>query len=180
MARILSGVVVSNKATKTIVVSVASSKTHPLYQKKYTIGKRFMVHDEKQQAEVGDKVTIIECRPLSARKRHSLEKIVEKAAISEKDLVKNVTAETAKAETEKMEDRRRKVEDPELSTPDSKLKAQSSPLKTTKKTEDRIEQTEDRGSKIEETSPVSSPQDSQPKAQDSKLTAQSPKPEATK
>lgn len=100
MARILSGVVVSNKSTKTIVVSVASSKTHPLYQKKYTIGKRFMVHDEKEQAEVGDKVTIIECRPLSARKRHTLSKIVEKAAISEKDLVENVTAEPVAAKTE--------------------------------------------------------------------------------
>lgn len=84
----------SNKATKTIVVTVASSKTHSLYQKKYTIGKRFMVHDEKEQAEVGDKVTIIECRPLSARKRHILGKIVEKAAISEKDLVENIVAES--------------------------------------------------------------------------------------
>lgn len=100
MARILTGLVVSNKATKTIVVSVASSKTHPLYQKKYTIGKRFMVHDEKEQAEVGDKVTITECRPLSARKRHTLSAIVEKAAIREKDLVENVTAEPELASSE--------------------------------------------------------------------------------
>lgn len=81
MAKTLTGVVSSNKADKTIVVSVQTSKNHPLYRKKYYVTKKFMAHDEKNEAEVGDKVVITETRPLSAHKHHKLERIVEKAAI---------------------------------------------------------------------------------------------------
>ena len=93
MARILRGVVVSDKAQKTIVVSVSTSKTHPIYKKGYSITKKFMAHDEKEEAKPGDRVSIIETRPLSARKRFTLRKVIETAAISEADRVENVAAE---------------------------------------------------------------------------------------
>jgi small subunit ribosomal protein S17 len=83
MARLLTGVVTSNKTDKTIVVRVDRSKTHPLYHKQYVVSKKFMAHDEKNQAEVGDRVSIQETRPLSARKHFTLDKIVEKPAIRE-------------------------------------------------------------------------------------------------
>jgi small subunit ribosomal protein S17 len=81
MAKILTGVVSSNKADKTIFLSVQTTKNHPLYRKKYYVTKKFMAHDEKNEAQVGDKVAIIETRPLSAHKHHKLERIVEKAGI---------------------------------------------------------------------------------------------------
>jgi small subunit ribosomal protein S17 len=95
MARILRGVVVSDKAQKTIVVSVSTSKTHPIYKKGYSVSNKFMAHDENEEAKVGDRVSIIETRPLSARKRFALRKIIEKAAIRESDRVENVAAEPA-------------------------------------------------------------------------------------
>ena len=52
-----------------------------MYRKQYMDSRNFMAHDEKNEAEVGDKVTIVETRPLSAKKRFRLESIVEKAPI---------------------------------------------------------------------------------------------------
>lgn len=85
MAKRLIGTVSSNKADKTIVVTVHTSKTHPLYHKKYMVSKKFMAHDEHNEAEVGDRVSIIETRPLSAHKHHTLRKVIEKAAIQHKE-----------------------------------------------------------------------------------------------
>jgi small subunit ribosomal protein S17 len=79
MSRLLTGVVTSDKANKTIVISVRARKTHPIYQKQYTINTKFMAHDEANQAKVGDLVTIIETRPQSARKRFKLDKIIERS-----------------------------------------------------------------------------------------------------
>lgn len=81
MARTLTGVVSSDKTDKTIVVSVATRKTHPIYKKQYTETKKFMAHDEQNQAHQGDTVVIVETRPVSARKRFALQEIVNKAAI---------------------------------------------------------------------------------------------------
>jgi len=81
MARTIVGTVSSNKTDKTIVVTVQTRKTHPLYRKQYSVSKKFMAHDENNEAEVGDKVSITETRPLSARKRYTLAKIIEKPAI---------------------------------------------------------------------------------------------------
>lgn len=81
MAKTLIGTVVSNKVDKTIVVSVLTRKTHPLYHKQYSFSKKFMAHDEKNEAQLGDRVAIVESRPLSARKHFALDRIVEKAAI---------------------------------------------------------------------------------------------------
>lgn len=63
------GVVVSNKADKTILVRVDRIKKHPKYRKRYTVSKKYQVHDEKNQFREGDKVNFVECRPLSKEKR---------------------------------------------------------------------------------------------------------------
>lgn len=70
--RKLTGVVVSDKSTKTIVVKVDRKTMHPKYHKFVTQSKKFHAHDEKEQAKIGDAVTIIESRPRSALKRWEL------------------------------------------------------------------------------------------------------------
>ena len=98
MAKTITGVVASKKTDKTIVVTEHVRLTHPLYRKQYTITKRFMAHDEKNEAQEGDKVLIEECRPLSARKHFALKKILEKAAI--KHVESEVVTETKETEVE--------------------------------------------------------------------------------
>ena len=73
------GMVVSDKPDKTVAVSVETLVRHPLYKKRVRRSKRFMVHDERNEARVGDTVRIIETRPLSARKRWRLANIVSRA-----------------------------------------------------------------------------------------------------
>ncbi len=77
--RTLVGYVVSNKADKTIVVSVETLVKHPLVKKFIRRKKTFMAHDPANECGIGDKVQIIESRPLSARKRWALVNIMEKA-----------------------------------------------------------------------------------------------------
>ena len=77
--RVLTGVVVSDKADKTIVVMVETLVQHPLYKKFIRRRKKFMAHDPNNDCGIGDTVSIIEHRPLSARKRWHLVKIMEKA-----------------------------------------------------------------------------------------------------
>src|SRR3989344_5620009 len=81
MVRMLTGRVSSDKNDKTIVITVATRKTHPIYKKQYTIKKKFMAHDENNQAKTGDLVVIRESRPLSAHKHFELDRIIEKAHI---------------------------------------------------------------------------------------------------
>ncbi|MGQ9864355.1 MAG: 30S ribosomal protein S17 [Bacteroidia bacterium] len=73
------GIVVSNKMQKTVVVRVESREPHPLYHKPVRKFKKFAVHDEKNEAQIGDKVRIMETRPLSRTKRWRLVEIIEKA-----------------------------------------------------------------------------------------------------
>jgi len=108
MAKTLIGVVASNKGDKSIVVAVQSSKTHPLYRKQYMVTKRFMAHDDKNEARVGDKVIITETRPLSARKRHILTTIVERPLISQEESVEVITAVE---DTEKPKDTKAKAKE---------------------------------------------------------------------
>ena len=68
----LQGVVVSDKMNKTIVVEVETHKRHPKYAKRVKYSNKYYVHDEKNEAKVGDVVTIMGCRPLSATKRFRL------------------------------------------------------------------------------------------------------------
>jgi small subunit ribosomal protein S17 len=87
MAKTFTGIVKSNKTDKTIVVIVQTRKTHPIYRKQYTDSRNFMAHDENNEAQVGDRVSIVETRPMSAQKRFKLEKILEKPALREADKV---------------------------------------------------------------------------------------------
>ena len=99
MAKTLIGIVSSTKADKTIVVTVASRKTHPLYKKQYSVSTKFMAHDENNECETGDKVSIVETRPLSRRKRFILEKIIQKPLLREsdtRDIVKGDSTEASK------------------------------------------------------------------------------------
>jgi small subunit ribosomal protein S17 len=98
MAKTIIGTVSSSKVDKTIVVTVRTRKTHPLYRKQYTVSKKFMAHDEKNEAQVGDKVSIVETRPISSRKHHKLEKIVEKPKLRDDALAATKVEEPVKAE----------------------------------------------------------------------------------
>ena len=73
------GLVVSDRPEKTVAVSVETLVRHPMYKKRVRRSKRFMVHDEGNEARVGDTVRIIETRPISARKRWRLANIVSRA-----------------------------------------------------------------------------------------------------
>jgi small subunit ribosomal protein S17 len=77
MARKLIGTVTSDVQDKTITVAVVRSVTHPIYGKRYSVTKKYAVHDEKNEAHKGDKVEIGESRPISRRKSWTLSKIVE-------------------------------------------------------------------------------------------------------
>ena len=72
------GVVVSNKMDKTIVVAVKRKVKHPIYGKFVNKTKKFMVHDEKNDCNIGDTVRIMETRPLSRRKSWRLVEIIER------------------------------------------------------------------------------------------------------
>ena len=73
------GVVISNKMQKSIVVAVEWQVRHGLYGKTQRKTSTFMVHDEKNEAKIGDMVEIVETRPQSRRKRWSLKRIVRQA-----------------------------------------------------------------------------------------------------
>lgn len=79
------GVVISNKNDKTIVVLVATHKKHPKYGKRVQYRKKYAVHDELNEARVGDTVTIMGTRPLSATKRFRLVSIDKKAVMTIKE-----------------------------------------------------------------------------------------------
>jgi len=72
------GVVLSNKMNKTIVVEVRTKKLHKLYKKYVSTSKKYKAHDEKNTANIGDTVRIIESRPISKEKMWRLLEIVER------------------------------------------------------------------------------------------------------
>lgn len=73
------GIVTSQKMDKTITVTIERRVAHPLYRKYYKKTTKLMVHDEENSCGLGDKVKIMETRPLSAKKRWRLVEIIEKA-----------------------------------------------------------------------------------------------------
>ena len=79
--RELIGVVVSDKANKTITVKVETYKKDPIYKKRIKYSKKYAAHDEENLAKVGDKVRLVATRPLSKTKRYELAEIIEKAII---------------------------------------------------------------------------------------------------
>ena len=87
MAKTLIGTVSSVAPNKTIVITIHTRKTHPLYKKQYTVTSKYMAHDENNDCKVGDKVSIVETRPLSARKRYTLKKIISRATLTDKAVI---------------------------------------------------------------------------------------------
>lgn len=79
--RELIGKVVSDKGNKTITVLVETYRKDPLYGKRVKYSKKYAAHDEKNEAKVGDRVRIVETRPLSRTKHFRLVEIIEKAII---------------------------------------------------------------------------------------------------
>ncbi len=75
------GTVTSDKMDKTIVVSVEDNVTHPIYKKTVKKTYKLKAHDENNECKIGDRVEVMETRPLSKDKRWRLVKIVEKAVI---------------------------------------------------------------------------------------------------
>ena len=80
--RSFQGVVVNNKNAKTIAVLIVTRKPHPKYKKLVKFSKKFFAHDEEGLAQIGDTVTIMETRPLSATKRFRLVSIDKKGVAS--------------------------------------------------------------------------------------------------
>ena len=106
LRRSIQGVVVSNKNDKTIVVLVETHKKHAKYGKRVKYRKKYYAHDENNEAKVGDTVTIMETRKLSATKRFRLVSIDKTAELSVKEAEKELkeeilTGEIATAEVEK-------------------------------------------------------------------------------
>jgi small subunit ribosomal protein S17 len=79
MAKTLTGIVTSDKADKTITITVASRETHPIYGKQYTVTRKYTSHDENNEAHQGDRVTIKEVRPISKTKAFTLVSVDERS-----------------------------------------------------------------------------------------------------
>ena len=81
LKRELVGVVVSDKANKTITVKVETYKKDPKYGKRIKYSKKYTAHDEENVAKIGDKVCLVATRPLSKTKRYELKEVIEKAVV---------------------------------------------------------------------------------------------------
>ncbi|NLK62697.1 MAG: 30S ribosomal protein S17 [Fusobacteria bacterium] len=77
--KVREGIVVSNKMQKTIVVAEVTTTMHPLYKKRVKVTKKYKAHDEENICEIGDRVKIMETRPLSKDKNWRLVEVLEKA-----------------------------------------------------------------------------------------------------
>ena len=77
MKKNLAGKVTSDKMNKTIVVEIKRTVTHPIYKKKYTVSKKYKVHDEKNEYKTGDLVEITQTRPVSKDKKWKVVRKIE-------------------------------------------------------------------------------------------------------
>jgi len=75
------GIVISDKMNKTVVVEIENRYSHPIYSKTLIKSKKYLAHDELEEANIGDQVLVQECRPLSKRKRWKLVKILSKSSL---------------------------------------------------------------------------------------------------
>ena len=75
------GIVISNKMKKSVVIKVENRYSHPIYSKTLTKTKKYLVHDEFDECNIGDQILVEECRPLSRRKRWKLIKILLKSSL---------------------------------------------------------------------------------------------------
>jgi len=95
------GQVVSDKMDKTVVVAVESPKRHPLYKKTIKRVVKYKAHDEKNECRVGDKVKIVETRPLSREKRWRVTEIITRGEVVEISPEEITREELAKVKPEK-------------------------------------------------------------------------------
>ncbi len=79
IAKTQEGEVTSNKMTKSVVVTIMTYKKHAAYGKYVRRTKKYLAHDEKNECQIGDRVRIVETRPLSKMKRWRVQQIIEKA-----------------------------------------------------------------------------------------------------
>ena len=73
------GTVVSNKMAKSVVVTIERQVRHGVYGKQQRLTSRFMAHDEKNEAQIGDRVALVEARPLSRRKRWVVTRVINRS-----------------------------------------------------------------------------------------------------
>lgn len=76
MKQQFTGIVISNKMPKTVVVKVSRLKRHPKYFKRYLVSKHYQAHDEQKTCKVGDTVVIESCRPISAQKHWKVIEVI--------------------------------------------------------------------------------------------------------
>ena len=81
--KIREGLVVSGRMDQTVVVAVEIKKVHPLYKKAIRVTKKYKAHDENNVCKIGDKVKIVETRPLSKEKRWRVTEIISKKELTE-------------------------------------------------------------------------------------------------
>lgn len=79
LAKTQEGEVTSNKMNKSVVVTIVTYKKHPSYGKYLRSTKKYMAHDEKNECQIGDRVRIVETRPLSKTKRWRVQEVLERA-----------------------------------------------------------------------------------------------------
>ena len=129
----LQGVVISDKMDKTIVVEVETHKRHPKYAKRIKYSNKYYAHDEKGEAKVGDVVTIMACRPLSALKRFRLVSIDKRHQESIKEVLEAEKAMEEQAEEviaeEKVEEAPVVEEQPKAEEAKVEEKAEEKPAK---------------------------------------------------
>lgn len=119
MSRKLVGDVTSDVQNKTITVAISRSVTHPIYGKRYSVTKKFAVHDEKNEAHKGDRVEIVETRPISKNKTWKLSKVIEtghaQVEVKGEELIADVEAQRRALRQAQGEEA--KAEDAEVETP---------------------------------------------------------------
>lgn len=114
MARKLVGDVTSDVQDKTITVAISRSVTHPIYGKRYSVTKKYAVHDEANKAHVGDRVEITETRPISKNKSWKLSKVIEtghaEVEVKGEELIADVETQRREAKVEEAEAEQPKAE----------------------------------------------------------------------
>ena len=132
--KIRHGQVVSDGMDKTVVVAVESPKRHPLYKKTIKRVVKYKAHDEKNECRVGDKVRIVETRPLSREKRWRVAEIITRGEVVEISPGEITREDLAKV------------------TPEKKAKEEVAEVKPEKKAKEEVAEVEPEGKTKEETS----------------------------
>jgi small subunit ribosomal protein S17 len=134
------GQVVSDKMDKTVVVAVETPKRHPLYKKTIRRVVKYKAHDEKNKCQVGDKVIIVETRPLSREKRWRVAEIVAKA-----EVVEITPEEITQEELARVMPEKKAKEEPEVKAEkeaEEEAKEEVTEVKAEKKAEEKAAEAE--------------------------------------